>query len=92
MKNFLLESIFLSSTKKGKIGDDGKLSDRPISVKDYLTCEKIRDKFEMKNMSDYHNHYLKKDVLLSADVFKKFIAMCLKFYGLIIVIILVLLD
>ena len=92
MKNFLLENIFLSSTKKGKIGDDGKLSDRPISVKDYLTSEKIRDKFEMENMGDYHNHYLKKDVLLSADVFKKFIAMCLKFYGLIIVIILVLLD
>ena len=36
----------------------------------------------MKNMSDYHNHYLKKDVLLSADVFEKFIATCLKFYGL----------
>ena len=33
-------------------------------------------------MGDYHNHYLKKDVLLSADVFGKFIATCLKFYGL----------
>ena len=82
MKNFLLENIFLSSTKKGKVGDDGKLSDRPISVKDYLTCEKIRDKFEMKNMGDYHNHYLKKDVLLSADVFGKFISTCIKFDGL----------
>ena len=54
---------FFSSTKKGKIGDDGKISDGHISVKDYLTCEKIWDKFEMKNMGDYHNHYLKKDVL-----------------------------
>ena len=33
-------------------------------------------------MGDYHDHYLKKDVLLSADVFEKFIATCLKFYGL----------
>ena len=33
-------------------------------------------------MGDYHNHYLKKDVLLSADVFEKFIATYLKFYGL----------
>ena len=36
----------------------------------------------MKNMSDYHNHYLKKDVLLLADVFEKFIDTSLKFYGL----------
>ena len=35
-----------------------------ISFKDYLTCEKIWDKSDMKNMGDYHNHYLKKDVLL----------------------------
>ena len=35
----------------------------------------------MKNMGDYHNHYLKKDVLL-LDVFEKFIDTCLKFYGL----------
>ena len=36
----------------------------------------------MKNMGDYHDHYLKKDVLLLADVFKKFIDTCLEFYGL----------
>ena len=36
----------------------------------------------MKNMDDYHNHCFKKDVLLLADVFKKFIFTCLKFYGL----------
>ena len=30
---------FYSSTKDGKIGDDGKISDGYISVKDYLTCE-----------------------------------------------------
>ena len=50
-------------------------------VKDYLTCEKTRDKFEMENIGDYHDHYLKKDVLLLADVFEKFIASCLKYYG-----------
>ena len=35
----------------------------------------------MKNMGDYHDHYLKKDVLLSADGFQRFIATYLK-YGL----------
>ena len=36
----------------------------------------------MKNMGDYHDHYLKNDVLLLADVFGKFVYTCLKFYGL----------
>ena len=59
-KNCLLENIFLVEQKKGKIGDDGKRSDSHISVKDYLTFEKILDKFETKNMGDYHDHYFKK--------------------------------
>ena len=33
-------------------------------------------------MGDYHDHYSKKDVLLLADVYKKFIDTCLKYYGL----------
>ena len=36
----------------------------------------------MKNMGDYHDHYLKKDVLLLADVFEKFISTCIKHYEL----------
>ena len=60
---------FYSSTKDGKIDDDGKKSDGHISFKDYLTCEKIWDKFDLKNMGDYHDHFFKKDVLSLADVF-----------------------
>ena len=33
-------------------------------------------------MGDYHDHSLKKDVLLLADVFEKFIDTCLKLYKL----------
>ena len=36
----------------------------------------------MKNVGDYHDHYLKKDVLLLADVFEKFIDTCLKVHVL----------
>ena len=33
-------------------------------------------------MGDYHNHYVKKDVFLLADVFQNLIGTCLKFYRL----------
>ena len=58
--------------------------DGHISSKDYFKCNKIWNEFNMKNMGDYHSHYLKKDVLLLADIFEKFIdrACCLKFYKL----------
>ena len=56
---------FFISTKKGKIVDDGKISDGHISFKDYLTCEKICDKFKLKNIGDYHDHYLKRCIVIS---------------------------
>ena len=55
-------------------------------------CKKIWDKFSMKNMGDYHDHYLEKDLLLLADIFQKFIDTCLNVMRLILVIILVSLD
>ena len=76
------KKYFYSSIKDGKIGDDGKISDGHISVKDYLTCEKIWDKFEMKYMGDYHDNYLKQNVLQLADVFEKCICTYLKYYRL----------
>ena len=47
-----------------------------------MVCEKIWDKLNLKNMGDYHDHYLKKDVLLLADVLEKFINTSLKYYEL----------
>ena len=44
---------------------------RHISDKDYLTCKKIWNEFNIKNMGDHHDHYLQKDVLLLAYVFEK---------------------
>ena len=50
------KECFVSSKKKeGKIGDDGKKLDGHISDEENLTCEKLWDKFCMKNMGDYHD-------------------------------------
>ena len=73
---------FYSSTKDKKISEDGKISDGHVSIQDYMVCRKIWNKFKVKNIGDYNDHYLKKDVLLLADVFEKFIDTCLKYYKL----------
>ena len=66
--------------KDGTTDDKGKKLNGHITDEEYLTCIKIWNKFNIKNIGDYHDHYLKKDVLLLADVFEKFTSMCLKFY------------
>ena len=43
---------------------------------------KIWNRFNMENMVYYHDHYLKNDVLLLADIFEKFISESLRFYKL----------
>ena len=80
--NYVLENFFIVQQKIKKISEDGKISDGHVSIKNYMVCEKIWDKFKMKNMGNYHDHYLKTDVLLLANVFEKFIDTCLKYYGL----------
>ena len=73
---------FYSSVKDGTTGDNGKKIDGHISDEDYLRCKKMWNEFNMKKMGDYHDHYLKKDVLLLVDFFKKFIDACLESYKL----------
>ena len=59
-----------------------KLNDCDISEEDYERAKKIWNEFKMKNMGDYHDLYLKSDVLLLADVFEEFRNVCLENYNL----------
>ena len=65
----------------GSLKDGEKLDDH-VSDKEYLRSKKLWNALNMKNMVDYHDHYLKKDVLLLVNVFEKFIDTCLTFYKL----------
>ena len=58
------------------------LKDKCISEKDHLKVNNIWNVFRMNTMANYHDLYLKTDVLLLADVFEEFINTCLDYYGL----------
>ena len=58
------------------------LKGKGISDKEYDRACKVWNVFCMKTFGEYHDLYLKCDVLLLCDVFVTFIDSCLKYYGL----------
>ena len=58
------------------------LKDECISEKDYQRAHNVWNAFKMKTKVDYHDLYLKTDVLLLADAFEKFIKTYLDYHGL----------
>ena len=58
------------------------LNDSGISEEDYMHAQNVWETFKMKTMRDYHDLYLKSDVLLLSDVFENFRDVCLDNYRL----------
>ena len=80
---------YMNSFKKfseDKLSDKSKffssLKDSGINEEQYNRAINVWEMFKIKNLGEYHNLYLKTDVLLLTDVVEKFIKTCLDYYSL----------
>ena len=58
------------------------LNNEHITNEDYQHAQNVWKKFMLSNMGQYHDLYLKSDILLLADVFENFRRTCLQYYKL----------
>ena len=72
------KECFYSSIKDGKRDNNNG----HIFNEQYSHLKNVWNTINFNTFRDFHNHYLKKDVLLLADVFEKFISTSLKNYNL----------
>jgi len=59
-----------------------RLTNKECSEEDYGRAQRVWAKFDCKTMQDYHDLYLKTDVLLLADVFESFRQATINTFGL----------
>lgn len=58
------------------------LTQEGITNEQYQHAQQVWDTFKMRSMREYHDLYLKSDVLLLADVFENVRSTCLRYYKL----------
>ena len=72
------QECFYSSINDGK----RNRANGHISNEQYQHLQNVWNATNFNTFKGFHNHYLKKDVLLLADIFEKFVSTNLKYYGL----------
>ena len=73
MSTLTVLKSFLKINLRNRCEFYSSLKDGHISEKDYLHAVNVWNEFKMKSFGDYHDFYLKADVLLLTDVFEKFV-------------------
>lgn len=58
------------------------LTEEPISESDYAHAQHVWEKCNIQNLGEYHDFYVKLDVVLLADVFENFRSLCKKYYDI----------
>ena len=59
-----------------------QLSESHISDEDYERAKRVWEHFGIRNLGEYHDLYLRTDVLLLTDVYENFRDLCLEYYKL----------
>ena len=75
-------SKFAVTSLPSKEGFYSQLNGSDISDEDYQHAQEVWKEFGCKTIRDYHDLYLKTDVLLLADVMTEFKRLCMRVYGL----------
>ena len=77
-KELTHKECFYSSINDGKRNK----GNGHISNEQYQHLQNVWNTFNVNTFEDFHDHYLKRDVLFLTDIFEKFISTNLEYYGL----------